>query len=118
MSGILLLLSPLSAGIDPGVWKKSIWILLFDFVMLYVAATLCGFLTALIATLTLMNSFVLPYKTPLLRATGCWIFWRNNRWWKTSTAIRRWPNRATPCLVENGSDWGLSELFTPGTAAG
>lgn len=32
-------------------------ILLFDFVMLYVAATLCGFSPALIATLTLMSSF-------------------------------------------------------------
>lgn len=32
-------------------------ILLFDFVMLYAAATLCGFSAALIATLTLMSSF-------------------------------------------------------------
>lgn len=32
-------------------------ILLFDFVMLYTAATLCGFSAALIATLTLMSSF-------------------------------------------------------------
>ncbi|WP_206423018.1 ABC transporter ATP-binding protein [Faecalibacterium sp. An192] len=32
-------------------------ILLFDFIMLYAAATLCGFSAALIATLTLMSSF-------------------------------------------------------------
>lgn len=68
MYGILLFLSPLSAGIDLRVWKKSIWILLFDFVMLYVAATLCGFLTALIATLTLMNFFGPSVALPALGA--------------------------------------------------